>query len=146
MASSRAVAGALRWRRHRAGRGGTDRGSAPLELAILWVAIVTLLFGAVQVATYFVARTVALQAAQLAVSTARQYDGTDQDGVDRAEQYLATAGDWLRNHDVGEPQRDEEAGVVTVTVTGEALQILPFLPAWEIEQTAHGTIERFTVP
>ena len=39
-----------------------DRGSSPVELAILWPAILLLIFGSVQIATYFTARTVALSA------------------------------------------------------------------------------------
>lgn len=120
-----------------------DRGAAPIELAILWPAILLLIFGGVQVATYFTARTVALSAAQIGVGTARQYDGTDAEGKAAAEAYLEQAGDWLVGWQVQDPVRDEDAGEVSVTVTGDALSLVPGL-SWEIEQTAHGTIERFT--
>ena len=43
------------------------------------------------------------------------------------------------------PVRDEASGEVTVTVTGNALTLVPGY-TWEIQQTAHGTIERFTTP
>src|SRR5690606_8607282 len=87
-----------------------DRGAAPIELAIVWPAILLLVFGAVQVATYFTARTVALSAAQVGVTAARGYDATDADGRDRAEAFLAQAGDWLVDWQVIGPVRDETTG------------------------------------
>jgi Flp pilus assembly protein TadG len=140
----RNLAGTARWCRRRATRGGGDRGAAPLELAVLWVLIVLLVFGAVQVATHFVARTVALQTAQLGASTARQYDSTIQDGQTRADQYLTSTGDWLVGANVDCGFLDDTAEVVVCTVTGQSLSIVPFLPAWQIEQVAHGTVERET--
>ncbi|HLU33753.1 MAG TPA: TadE family protein [Natronosporangium sp.] len=122
-----------------------DRGAAPIELAIVWPAILLLVFGAVQVATYFTARTVALSAAQVGVTAARGYDATDADGRDRAEAFLAQAGDWLVDWQVIGPVRDETTGQVTVTVTGDALTLVPGYN-WEVRQTAHGTIERFSTP
>lgn len=135
----------VRRRRRRRTRHARDRGGAPIELAILWPAILLLVFGAVQVATYFTARTVALSAAQVGVSAARKYDATDADGRDSAEAFLMQAGDWLLDWQVIGPVRDEASGEVTVTVTGNALTLVPGY-TWEIQQTAHGTIERFTTP
>jgi Flp pilus assembly protein TadG len=121
---------------------GSDRGgSSIVELAILWPLLVLVIFGSVQVATYFTARTVAMSAAQLAVSAERRYDATPGVGRDRAEAYLASSGDWLVQAEVDDPVRTPEE--VFVTVRGEALSILPGV-RWEIEQTARGTIERFT--
>lgn len=112
-----------------------------MELAILWPVLVAVIFGAVQVATYFTARTVALSAAQLAVSAERRYDATPGAGQERAESYLASSGDWLVDAQVDAPVRSDDE--VFVTVRGEALSILPGV-TWEIEQTARGTVERFT--
>lgn len=122
-----------------------DRGGSPIELAIVWPAILLLVFGAVQVATYFTARTIALSAAQVAVSTARQYDATEQEGRDRAEEFLLEGGDWLLNWQVAGPDRNDATGEVTATVTGDALTLVPGF-SWEVQQTAHGTVERFTTP
>jgi hypothetical protein len=112
-----------------------------VELAILWPVVVLAIFGGVQVTTYFTARTVALSAAQVGVSTERRYDAVPGSGQDRAEQFLAGAGDWLVQPEVDQPVRTDQE--VFVTVRGEALSILPGV-SWEIEQTARGTIERFT--
>jgi Flp pilus assembly protein TadG len=116
-----------------------DRGGAEVELAILGPLLLVIIFGAVQITTYFTARNVALSAAQVGVSAERRYDAQPGSGRDRAEAFLAQAGDWLVNAQVGEPQRTAEE--VSVTVRGEAPSILF---TWQIEQTAHGTVERFT--
>jgi Flp pilus assembly protein TadG len=116
-----------------------DRGGAEVELAILGPLLLIIIFGAIQITTYFTARNVALSAAQVGVSAERRYDAQPGSGRDRAEAFLAQAGDWLVNGQVGEPQRNAEE--VSITVSGEAPSILF---TWRIEQTAHGTVERFT--
>jgi Flp pilus assembly pilin Flp len=118
-----------------------DRGAAVIELAILWPIIMLVVFGGVQITTYFTARNVALSAAQVAVATERQYDAVPGAGQARAEEFLAGAGDWLVNAQVGEPTGNAEE--VFVTVEGRALSIIPGV-TWEIRQTARGTRERFT--
>lgn len=112
-----------------------------MELAILWPVILLLVFGSVQIATYFTARTVALSAAQLAVGHERRYQSTPGSGTERAEAFLADAGDWLRNWEVGDPVHT--GGAVEVTVTGTALSIIPGVE-WSVSQTARGTVEQFT--
>lgn len=110
-------------------------------MAILWPIVLLLVFGGVQITTYFTARTVALSAAQAGVSAERQYNAVPGSGVARAEEFLANAGDWLVNARVSEPVGDETE--VFITVEGEALSIIPGI-TWEIRQTARGTRERFT--
>lgn len=110
-------------------------------MAILWPILLLLVFGGVQITTYFTARTVALSAAQAGVAAERSYDAVPGSGVTRAEEFLAGAGDWLVNARVSEPVGDETE--VFITVEGEALSIIPGV-SWEIRQTARGTRERFT--
>lgn len=124
-----------------AGRRFGDRGSSPVELAILWPVILLLVFGSVQIATYFTARTVALSAAQLAVSAERRYGATPGAGPARAEAFLLNSGDWLRDWEVGDPVYTADS--VEVTVTGTALSIIPGVE-WRVSQTARGTLEQFT--
>src|SRR5690606_10585276 len=118
-----------------------DRGGSVIEMAILWPIALIAIFGGVQVATYFTARTVALSAAQVGVAAERQYDAVPGSGVERAEAFLANSGDWLVNARVSDPVRTDEE--VFITVSGEALSLLPGV-TWEVQQTARGTIERFT--
>ena len=117
----------------------SDRGGAEVELAILGPILLLVIFGAVQITTYFTARTVALSAAEVAVAAERRFDAQPGAGRDRAEQYLTQAGSWLVNAQVGDPVRTEDE--VFVTVTGEAPSIIV---TFQIEQTARGTVERFT--
>lgn len=118
---------------------GSDRGGAEVELAILGPLLLVVIFGAIQVTTYFTARNVALSAAQVGVAAERRYDAQPGSGREQAEAFLAQAGDWLINAQVDNPQRS--ADEVSITVHGEAPSILF---TWEIQQTARGTIEQFT--
>lgn len=121
----------------------TDRGAAPVELAILLPLLLALLLGAPQVCALYNARTVALAAAQQAVATERLHDTQPGTGRIRAEQFLSRAEGWLTDWQVTDPVRDRQAGTVSVTVRGQALSILPWV-TWQVDQTAHGTIEQFT--
>jgi hypothetical protein len=124
--------------------GGRDRGASPVELAILIPAILVLLFASIQVAAIFLARAVALGAAQQAVSTVRVLDGPpDSAGIAAADEFVDGAGDWLAGPRVyrSSPVGDETQ--VSFTVEGQALSILPWA-SFTVRQTAHGTVERFT--
>ena len=118
-----------------------DRGGSPVELAIIFPALLLLIFGAVQAATYFAARTVALTAAQTAVTVERMYDAEVGDGRAAAEDFLAGAGDWLTEVEVSDPVYTADG--VSYTVSGEALSLIPGT-TWRVSQSAHGTLERFT--
>ncbi|MDG4827835.1 pilus assembly protein [Solwaraspora sp. WMMD1047] len=124
---------------------GRDRGANPVELAILMPAILVLLFGSIQTAAWFLARTTAMHAAQQAVNAQRAYQAPAGVGETQAESFLDQAGDWLVDWDVAVTVSPDTAEV-SATVEGEALTIIPFLPMPDISQTAHGTVERFTPP
>ncbi len=115
-----------------------DRGSSALELAILFPAILLLTFASIQVAAWFLARDVALNAAQEAVTAQRGYNAADGAGAARANNFLAQAGDWLVNPQVSVTRNGDD---VQATVTGTSL---PFVFAFTVSQTAHGRVERFT--
>lgn len=120
---------------------GRDRGSAAVELAILAPAILLALFASVQVATYFLARSVALAAAQEAVTAQRAYNAQPGVGVERGNAFLARAGDWLVGGTVVVEAEGDEA--FRATVTGQALSIVPGVH-FQVRQTARGSRERFT--
>lgn len=120
-----------------------DRGGSVIELAILFPLIILVVFGAVQIAVYHTARTLALTAAQAAVSAERQHDAEPGDGKEHAQEFLAQAGDWLADAQVSDPVYTD--GQVSYIVTGTALTLVPGI-TWEIQQTAHGTREEFTTP
>ncbi|MFY1635471.1 TadE/TadG family type IV pilus assembly protein [Solwaraspora sp. WMMB335] len=131
-----------------AGTGRGDRGASPVELAILMPAILLLLFASIQVAALFLARTVALSAAQQAVSAERGYDalgsgnaGTDV-GAQRAAEFLADAGDWLDADPLPAPVVGPDGQYVSYTVSGKALSLVPWVE-FTVSETANGEIERF---
>ena len=120
-----------------------DRGASPVELAITMPAILVLLFASIQVASVFLARSVALNAAQIGVNATRTFDGVSEaEGQAQAREFVTDAGDWLTLESVQVSRGERE---VTVTVTGEALSLLPGV-RFPVSQTARGPVERFTEP
>ncbi|WBB78104.1 pilus assembly protein [Micromonospora sp. WMMD882] len=120
--------------------GAADRGANPVELAVVMPAILLLLFGSIQVAAWFLARSTALHAAQSGVNAQRVHDAPGGAGVARAQAFLTAAGDWLADPQTSCVDGDDQ---VTCTVTGKPLSVVPGL-SLTVSQTAHGTVERWT--
>ncbi|WDZ86221.1 TadE family protein [Micromonospora cathayae] len=137
-ATGRRAAAAVR---HRIVSGGRDRGANPVELAIVMPAILLLLFGSIQVAAWFLARSTALHAAQSGVNAQRVHQAPAGAGAERAGAFLAAAGDWLAD---AESSCVTGATEVTCTVTGKPLSLVPGM-SFTVSQTAHGTVERWVV-
>lgn len=117
-------------------------GSASLQLVVVFPALMLVIFGVVQGALYFHARTVALAAAQEGLRGARVEEGTASAGGARAREFIARAGDGLLIGVTVTPSRT--AAAASVTVRGRSLSLLPGLPGLPISQTAGGPVERFT--
>ncbi|WP_425413202.1 TadE/TadG family type IV pilus assembly protein [Micromonospora matsumotoense] len=133
---------AVRAARRRLTAGGTDRGANPVELAVVMPAVLVLLFGSIQIAAWFVARSTAMHAAQSGVNAQRVLDAPAGAGEARARRFLGAAGDWL----VGARTTcATTATEVTCTVTGKSLSVIPAV-RFDVRQTAHGTVERWTNP
>jgi Flp pilus assembly protein TadG len=135
--------GDIRRRWHRIRRrlaGPFDRGSAAVELAIVMPAILIALFASVQVAALYLARSIALSAAEQGVTAERAYNAPPGIGEQRAIAFLDQTGDWLTNRTVTVERRGNE---VYVHVHGEALSIVPGV-TFTVDQYSHGPIERFT--
>jgi Flp pilus assembly protein TadG len=116
----------------------SDRGSAAVELAILFPAVLLLLFASIQTAAWFLARNVAISAAQEAVTAERAYNAPNGAGQARAAKFLDSAGDWLVGPRVTVVRDGDD---VSATVTGRSLR---FVLAFDVSQTAHGRVERFS--
>jgi Flp pilus assembly protein TadG len=121
-------------------RRSRERGSSPVELAILAPTILLALFASIQTAAVFMARSVALSAAQEAATAQRAFDAPDGAGQDRGEQFMARAGDWLNGGQVTVARTGTQ---VTTTVTGSAISLVPGF-TFKVQQSAHGEVERFT--
>ena len=125
-----------RWRLRLRG----DEGASPVELAIVAVGLLVLTFSVVQVGLVFYARSLAHAAATQAVNAARGYGATDDAGRVKARSFLDRAGAGLRSPVVTIKRVGND---VTVTVSGSAVSVLPWL-SFSIEQSAHGSTERVT--
>ncbi|MEU5551791.1 MULTISPECIES: TadE/TadG family type IV pilus assembly protein [unclassified Micromonospora] len=125
--------------------GDGERGGNPVELAVALPAILILLFGSIQVAAVFVARSTALNAAQSGVNAQRLHQAPAGAGEERAARFLTQAGGWLVDWDEPGPSCVTSATDVTCTVTGRSLSVVPGV-SFSIEETAHGTAERWTAP
>ena len=128
----------------RRGRPGGDRGSASIEFAITAVAVMAIMFAAIQAATYFWARSIAQGAAQEGAEAQRVYNAPPGAGQTRAATFAASAGDGLTGTSITVTSDAEQ---VQVTVTGNCLSVIPgFCNAFPVRATAHGTRERVTNP
>lgn len=100
--------------------------------------VLLLLFAGIQVAAYFLARDIALSAAQEAVTAQRGYDAPDGAGATRANDFLARTNGWLLNPNVDVTVNGDD---VQATVTGTSI---PWVFRFNVSQTAHGRVERFS--
>ena len=119
-----------------------DRGNAAIEIAILMPAIVLLIFGAIQIALVFLARHTALAAAQEGVTAQRVYQAPANAGKNKTNVFLRDHNDWITSTTVKVTTDPEN---VTITVTGKAIQLVPFINL-KVSVTAHGSVERTTTP
>ncbi len=71
---------------------GLDRGTAPVEFAIVASAVLALTFLVIQVGLVLYARTIALAAASQGANAARGYGATDAAGHARATTFIDQAG------------------------------------------------------
>ena len=117
-----------------------DRGSGPVEFAVLAFPLLLLTFIVVQAAFVFYARSTALAAATQGANAARAYNAPIAAGPAKANDFLTRIGSGLKNPSV---TIRATGTTVTVTVTGEAQTIIPFV-RFPVAQSASGPIERFT--
>lgn len=129
-------------RLHALVRSRDERGSGSLELVVLFPVILLLIFGVVQGALYYYARSVALAAAQEGLRDARVENGSAGAGGARARQFLDRVDDGMLKAVSVSPQRN--AVSASVTVRGRSLSLLPGMPGLQIAQTASGPVEVFT--
>ena len=119
------------------------RGSATLEIVVLFPAVLLATFGLVQGALYYHARDVALAAATDGLTAARSRSGNAEEGRRAAAAFLQRAGgDAVLPASVVRSERTAIAA--TVTVSGHAMSLVPGVPGWAVEQSASGPVERFT--
>jgi Flp pilus assembly protein TadG len=122
--------------------GTDDRGSASLELVIVFPAVLLIFFGAVQAGLIHQAQAVALAAAEEGARVASTETGSSGAGQAAAASFASRAGgSWLQNRAVSGSRSDERA---TVTVTGTALSVVPGFDGFAVDQSASMPVERIT--
>lgn len=133
----------LRSRLRAAARGQRERGSAGVELVVIFPVVLLLLLGGVQATVWYHARSVALSAAQEGARAASVQEATAGDGQAAADSFLARAGGTGTLPGAGvEARRDATAAVVTVT--GRSHSLVPLLSGIPISQSASMPVERVT--
>ncbi|MGB8020330.1 MAG: TadE family protein [Candidatus Nanopelagicales bacterium] len=122
-----------------------ERGSASLELAVVFPVVMALILLIVQAGIYWHARTLALTAAQEGLRSASVLRGSSQAGVAHAADFLDRAGadGWLTDRRAA---ADRGSTSVTVTVTGRAISLVPGIAGLPVRQAATGPVERPTAP
>lgn len=145
----------MRWsglrRRGRPGgrRRRSERGVSSLELAILAPAILALIFISIQTALWLYGRSVALNAAQEGVSRLRLVQPPlyttglgEQVRADIQSYATQLGGTTLQHASVPPPSYNNPEGMVSFTVTGETVSLLPGV-TFKVSRTATGPIEQF---
>lgn len=115
-----------------------------MEMALLWIAMLSMVFAVAQVALLFYAGQLALTAAEDGLRAGR-YHGASSVAEARqdAEAFLGrAAGSSLRAASVV-AELDPATGVLRVRVSGEALSMLPGVPL-RVTKEAVGAVERVT--
>src|SRR5919199_1181538 len=124
-------------RRPDSARRGDERGSATLEIAVLFPAVLLATLGLIQGALYYHARDVALAAATDGLTAARTRTGSGEEGRQVAAAFIERAGGEgvLLGMSVSSVRTSTTA---TVTVTGRTLSLLPGLAGSAGSQTPSG--------
>lgn len=127
--------------RERDGHGREERGSASAELVIATPLLLLLILGVIQFALWQHATHVAKTAAQQGLAAGRVENGTEAAGQSEADAVLTQLGVLSDPHIA----THRTADTTTVTVTGEAPSVLPFVHL-PVRAVASGPSERFRSP
>ncbi|MFI9187636.1 TadE family protein [Streptomyces goshikiensis] len=114
-------------------------------MAIVFPFILLVTVAVVQASMWVYARNIALTAAREGVAAVRTYQAPEGAGVARATEALGRiAGDGLGGSSVS--TTGSSATEVRVTVTGQALSLIPGLSGLSVSQSASAPRERWTTP
>ena len=141
--SRRRLLAVPRWRVRTVRGSRRDRGSASLELAILFPLVLTLTFGAIQAGLWYQARNMCQAAAEAGVRAGKVLNAPAGAGAGAARSYLSDVAAGL----VVAPAVSESRTATTVDVqcSGQAQNVIP-LPGFNIAvaQSSSAGLERFT--
>jgi Flp pilus assembly protein TadG len=124
-------------------RAADERGASPIDMAIVFPITAFLIFAIIQFGVWYHAENIARAAAQEGARTASAYQSSAAAGAASAQRVLADNADGMISGTSVIPSRDQN--VATVTVKGEALHVIPFIPL-SITATATAPVEAFRPP
>jgi Flp pilus assembly protein TadG len=127
----------------RPGRIRDDSGFSALEMAVIFPVTIFIVFGIVQFGIWYHANDIAQAAAQQAVRSASAYGTTQADCSTEAGKVLNENAHGLIIHTQIACNRG--AQTATVTVAGDAIQVIPFIPL-PVKATATAPVEAFRPP
>ena len=110
-----------------------DGGEAEIEFLLVFVTLLALIFGAVQIGLLFYARSIVVAAANRGAQEASASSGTLATGQQAAERALSSLGplDSSSSVEIG-----DEGGDVTVKASASVASIVPFLRAVPVRAVA----------
>jgi len=117
-----------------------ERGSASLEVVLIFPAVILLIALIIQFALWEQATHAAIAAAQDGVQVARLEGSTASAGKSRAEDFLQQTARTLISSPVVTASRNNETAMVTIT--GTVTSLVPGLHL-QVEGSASGVVERF---
>jgi hypothetical protein len=121
-----------------------EKGAISAEVIIVLPVVMLTILACMQVCLLFFAQSVALAAAQTGVRAARADQASRTAGANVARRYAErTAGGFL--HSITASSSGDTT-TVRITVRGQSLSLVPFLPSVAISEQAAGAVERFTTP
>ncbi|MEU3090717.1 TadE/TadG family type IV pilus assembly protein [Streptomyces massasporeus] len=121
-----------------------DRGDTAIQMAIIFPFVLLATVAVIQASMWYYARQIALTAAREGLTAARAYESSPGEGAAQARDVLGrTAGDSLRGYSVSASSDGQR---VRVEVSGTALSMIPGLSGLQVNQSASGPVERWTVP
>ncbi|MFE4599365.1 TadE family protein [Kitasatospora indigofera] len=135
----RAARALARARRRLAKAGSGDSGSLSLELAIIFHAVMLLIFTIIQTGLWYHARSVALSAAQRGVESARVQGAGIGQGTTVTNDFLDRAGSSISGRSVS----GSDGNTVRIDVSGRVETWIPGL-SLPIHQHASAARERLT--
>ncbi|NBE91848.1 MULTISPECIES: TadE family protein [unclassified Nonomuraea] len=118
-----------------------ERGSATLEAALVYPAVLLLVMLTMNTALWFHARTLAMAAAQEGLRAGRAHGSTLSAGQASAERFIRQAGgSFLTHPDVA---ITHDTDTLEVSVSGQAVSLVPLLTL-PVTQVARAPIEKWT--
>ncbi|MEV0623981.1 TadE family protein [Nonomuraea sp. NPDC050404] len=118
-----------------------ERGSATLEAALVYPAVLLLVLLTMNTALWFHARNLAMAAAQEGLRAGRNHGSSPSAGQSTAERFIRqTSGSFLTSSKVAITRH---ADTLEVSVSGQAISLVPLLTL-TVTQVARAPIEKWT--